>query len=52
MNYFMNDEREADAVYINLTDHGIEDDEGMTYAMQALKADQLMALHYRLLEAA
>nr|VFJ57763.1 MAG: protein of unknown function (DUF4926) [Candidatus Kentron sp. DK] len=28
------------------------DDEGMTYAMQALRADQLMALRYRLSKAA
>nr|VFK11817.1 MAG: protein of unknown function (DUF4926) [Candidatus Kentron sp. LPFa] len=28
------------------------DDEGTTYAMQPLRADQLMALHYRLLKAA
>mgnify|MGYP002062752389 CR=1 FL=1 len=28
------------------------DEEGQVYAMQALRADQLMVLHYHLLEAA
>lgn len=36
----------------NVYEVEFNDDEGQTYAMQALDADQLMVLHYHLVKAA